>query len=334
MRSLNGSFGALVEPLDATADTLAARILDSPAVAKALVQAWQDYGGLLVVRGLVALTPEQLVAVSKIFGQLELELDQSKQKYKVEGLDSVMRIGNTRDSSGNLTALLAKDPPLPSNGSPQYREADRKPVWHTDSTYRKHPPVGSLLFCKQAPPEGAATCFADTRASFEALDAATQERLEGLECVCSLAHHDAKVHKYSPDFPVLTPEQRAANPPRRAPMVLRHPLTGRRALYGMNSSTCEILPKGEAVPQDQLDKYDLEAEEHPSVQQEWRSLLSFATSERFTVKWQWEPGDLLVWDNRCTMHCATGFEDGKYTREMWRTTLAADWPDVSSQAKL
>jgi len=109
-------------------------------------------------------------------------------------------------------------------------------------------------------------------------------------------------------------------------MVLRHPLTGRRALYGMNSSTCEVLPRGAAVAQERMDRYELEALEDPSVQREWRSLLPFVTADRFTVTWQWAAGDLVVWDNRCTLHCATGFDGARHAREMWRTTLAADLP--------
>lgn len=315
---LKGSFGALVERgLDIT------QLLEDAELADKLLKTWRNYGGLLVLRGLTELTPGQLAALSGIFGELEPQLDDSKKQYQVDGVPCVMRLGNTRDSSGTLTAVLAKDPPLPQSGSPQYREAERVPVWHTDSTYRKTPPIGSLLYCKQAPPEGAATCFADMHGAHDALDEATHTRLEGLECVCSLAHHDAKVHSYSPDYPTLLPEQRAANPAQRVPMILRHPLTGRRALYGMNASTCAILPRGATVTQEQMDKFELDAVEDPSVQ-EWRSLLPFVTSDCFTVKWQWKPGDLVVWDNRCTIHCATGFDASKYTREMWRTTLAAD----------
>lgn len=320
---LNGAFGMLVAP-KGSSSCAAESILADESLCQSLVQAWQAHGGLLVLRGLVDLTPGQLVAIGDLFGVAEPELDQSKQKYQVEGFNCVMRIGNTRNDQGELTALFAKDIRLPPSGSPQYRADERKPVWHTDSTYRKNPPIGSLLFCKQAPPEGAATCFADMRAALDELDKDLQARIEGLECVCSLAHHDAKVNKSSPDFPVLTPEQRLANPPVRVPMVLPHPLTGRKALYGMNSSTCVILPKGMPVSEEQMEKYELETIEHPSVQQEWRSLLPFVTSDRFTVKWQWAPGDLVLWDNRCTIHCATGFEDEKYTREMWRLTLAMD----------
>lgn len=320
------SFGAVVEtPLSAQS------ILEDRALATSLLQAWREFGGLLVLRGLKTLTALEFEAISRIFGILEHELDDTKKKYSVDGVASVMRLGNTRDVSGNLTAVFMRDVPLPENGSCQYRSEVRKPVWHTDQTYRRTPPIGSLLYCKQAPPKGGATCFADMRSAYAQLDAATKERLAGLECICSLTHHDNKVRTWAPEYPAPTMEDRMANPAVRVPMVLVHPLTHVPALYGWNSSVCQIAPKGTRVSQEQMDKYELNGFEDPSVEHEWRSLLPFVTSPRFTVVWEWQEGDLVIWDNRCTMHSATGFDHEKFTREMWRTTLAADRELVSSE---
>ncbi|CAK9068660.1 Alpha-ketoglutarate-dependent taurine dioxygenase (2-aminoethanesulfonate dioxygenase) (Sulfate starvation-induced protein 3) (SSI3) [Durusdinium trenchii] len=323
VKPLNADFGALV-----TSELSAERLLGNPHYAQQLFHAWQEHGGLLVMRNL-DLTPQQMVAISAFFGEVEDELDESKQMFAVGGESRVMRIGNTRDpSSGEITALNASDPPLPPGGSPQYRPADRKPAWHTDSVYRKDPPIGSLLYCKQTPPEGGATCFANAAAAYEALDAEKKERLRTLECLCSQAHHDAKINRSSPDFPVLTPAQRAASPAQRVAMVLQHPLNQRLALYGMNGGTCKVLPREAKITAEELERFELEAVEHQSVEEEWRSLLPFVTSPKFTVKWEWQVGDLVLWDNRCTLHCATGFDRDRYVREMWRTTLAQDRPDA------
>jgi taurine dioxygenase len=138
--------------------------------------------------------------------------------------------------------------------------------------------------------------------------------------VCSQAHHDKKINSYSPSYPVLTPEQRAANPARRVPLVLTHPVSGTPALYGLNSSTCAIVPKGEQVSDENMDRYDLEGIEDDSVRI-LRDLLPFMTGPEFTVRWRWQPGDVVVWDNRCTIHAATGYDDERYPREMWRLTL-------------
>jgi taurine dioxygenase len=160
------------------------------------------------------------------------------------------------------------------------------------------------------------------RAGFASLSSETKSELRELEAVCSLAHHDKKISFYSPDYPTLTPEQRADNPPNRVPIVLHHPITGEPAFYGLNSSTCAVLSKGEEISQALLDCCDLDGEEHPSVGI-IRDLLPFLTGPEFTVKWQWQPGDVVVWDNRCTIHAATGYDYEKYLREMWRLTLNA-----------
>ncbi|MEQ9121881.1 MAG: TauD/TfdA family dioxygenase, partial [Alphaproteobacteria bacterium] len=144
--------------------------------------------------------------------------------------------------------------------------------------------------------------------------------LDGLEAVCSLAHHDKKISLYSPGYPVLTPEQRAANPPRRVPLVLKHPVSGAPALYGLNSSTCAILPKGEDVAPEVLDTADLEGVEDRSVRI-WRDMLPYVTGPEFTVRWAWKPGDIVSWDNRCTIHAATGYAYDRRPREMWRLSL-------------
>lgn len=330
-------FGAVVE-MGAGNPSLE-QLLEDPLVGDDLRHIWQEAGGLLVLRGLVDLTPEQLVEVSRVFGEVEGEMVGGRKNSPVQVLPksgAVMRLGNTKDlGTGKLNAgFVDAGPPLPPGASPQYRPNDTHgklaglPIWHTDSTFRANPPVGSLFFCKQTPGDGmGATCFADTRAAFEALDSVTRERLGELECVCSLAHHDSKIASYTPGFPLLSEAARKANPPQRVPMVLTHPLTGRRALYGLNGSTCAVLPKGEVFPREKQDKADLEATEDPSVRKEWRdTLLPFVTQDQFTVVWRWEVGDLVVWDNRTTMHCATGYDHKNHTREMWRSTIVKDHP--------
>jgi taurine dioxygenase len=74
------------------------------------------------------------------------------------------------------------------------------------------------------------------------------------------------------------------------------------------------------VPDEKLDLWDLEGVEDDSVQV-LRKLLPYVTGPEFTVKWSWKPGDVVVWDNRCTIHAATGFDNQQQLREMWRLTL-------------
>jgi len=311
---LNGRFGVMIEDVRRT------DLLD-PAFQREAYELWTRHGGLLALRGadLADTAPEELITWSEVFGRVEYEGMVAREDKMVPGFP-ILRIGNIRDQSGNLKASLARVPQLRSDDDIRYNPQTRRPVWHTDSTFRQHPPIGSVFHCKIAPDEGGETLFADMRAAYTDLDAATRAKLDGLEAVCSLAHHDKKINTYSPDYPVLTPEQRAANPPNRVPVVLKHPVSGEPALYGLNSSTCAILPRDEEIAPEVLDHCDLEGEEHETVQI-LRGLLPTITGPKYTVKWAWQPGDIVTWDNRCTIHSATGYDYEQYSREMWRLTL-------------
>lgn len=311
---LNGDFGLLVESVT-RAD------LADPGFQARAYELWMQHGGLLGVRGedLADITPDELTAWSEVFGAVEREDLAAREDKMVSGFP-ILRIGNIKTEDGKPAAQLATVPALKDDSDIRYNPETRRPVWHTDSTFRKHPPIGSVFHCRQAPPDGGATLFADTRGAFAKLDDAKKRELESLEAVCSLAHHDKKINSYSPGYPVLTPEQRAANPPNRVPLVLEHPVTGIPALYGLNSSTCAIVPKGETVADADLDLWDLEGVEDESVQI-WRGMLPYVTGPDFTVKWQWRAGDIVVWDNRCTLHAATGYDYERHDREMWRLTL-------------
>ncbi|MDH3700996.1 MAG: TauD/TfdA family dioxygenase [Alphaproteobacteria bacterium] len=312
--ALNGDFGILIDHV--TRDDLG-----NPDFARTAYDLWTRHGGLLAVRGgdLPDMTPEELVSWSNVFGNVETEYAAAREDKMIAGFP-ILRIGNITDEAGKQVAQFAIVPQLENDTDVQYNPRTRRPVWHTDSTFRRNPPIGSVFHCKQALPEGGETLFADTRSAYARLDEDAKQKLAGLEAVCSLAHHDKKINLYSPNYPVLTPEQRAANPPNRVPVVLTHPVSGAPALYGLNSSTCAVLPKGEEIADAQLDVCDLEGIEDDSVLI-LRDLLPYVTGPDFTVQWHWQPGDVVVWDNRCTIHAATGFDYERYTREMWRLTL-------------
>lgn len=312
--ALNGDFGILI-------DRVTRSDLGSQDFKRNAYDLWTRHGGLLAVRGddLPDITPEELIAWSSVFGKVETEILAARKDKMVPGFP-ILRIGNIKDDAGKPKAQFAIVPPLENDSEVRYNPQTRRPVWHTDSTFRRNPPIGSVFHCKQAPPQGGETLFADTRSAFSQLENETRKKLEGLEAVCSLAHHDKKINLYSPNYPILTPEQRSANPPNRVPIVLKHPVSGKPALYGLNSSTCAVLPKGQEISDAQLDVCDLEGVEDDSVLI-LRDLLPYVTGPEFTVRWRWQPGDVVVWDNRCTIHAATGFDHQQYMREMWRLTL-------------
>lgn len=312
--NLNGAFGLMIEGVKR-------QDIADPAFRRQAHDLWLRNGGLLALRGddLAQLSPEELVSWSTVFGDVENATHAAREDKMIPGFP-ILRIGNIKTESGKPAAQLAIVPQLTSDDDIRYNPETRRPVWHTDSTFRQNPPIGSVFHCRQAPPSGGETLFADMRTAYERLDDDTKAKLDKLEAICSLAHHDKKISLYSPGYPVLTPEQRAANPPTRVPLVLKHPVTGAPALYGLNSSTCAIVPKGQHVPQELLDASDLEGVEDESVQI-WRELLPIVTGPEFTVKWSWRPGDIVAWDNRCTIHSATGYDVDSHPREMWRLTL-------------
>ena len=312
--SLNGNFGIKIN--DVTPSDLT-----DPAFQSFAYDLWLAHGGLLAVRGtaLADLSPDQFLAWSAVFGSIEQRVQAAREDKSVPGYP-ILRIGNIRNQRGEFAAQFSDVPPLKSDDDIRYNPKTQRPVWHTDSTFREQPPIGSVFYCRTAPAHGAETLFADMRGAFNTLSDAERSRLENLEAICSLAHHDKKINGYSPEYPILTPEQRRENPPRRVPIILTHPVTGQKALYGLNSSTCAIVPIGATISPTDLDLWDLEGVEDESVMI-WRDMLPRVTGPEFTVKWEWLPGDIVIWDNRSTIHTGTGFDAERYEREMWRLTL-------------
>lgn len=311
---LNGNFGTIIEGVSR-------RNLLNFEFKEKVHKLWTDHGGLVGLRGtdLAQLTANELMDWATCFGDIDYDNFVAREDRKVDGLP-ILRIGNTRDELGNKNSNFSKVPSLRNDSDIRYNPETRRPVWHTDSTFRQEPPIGSVFHCRKAPPSGGETLFADTRSSLKIIDPEQRKYIEGLEAICSLAHHDKKISLYSPGYPTLDQKERVANPPNRVPLVLTHPISGEPAIYGLNSSTCAIVPKGQKVSQSDLDYWDLEGREDDSVKI-LRDLLPLMTSPNFTVKWTWQEGDIVIWDNRCTMHAATGFDDKSHIREMWRLTL-------------
>jgi len=173
-------------------------------------------------------------------------------------------------------------------------------LWHSDSSFRPIPAKYSLLSGRVIPSWGADTEFADMRAAYDALDARTKAIVEDLVCEHSLIYSRAAI-----GFTDLTPEEIAAFQPVRQPLVRCHPATGRRSLF-LASHAGAIV--GWTVPEARVFLHELT--EH-------------ATQREFVYKHKWQVGDLVMWDNRQTMHRATRF-DRHEVRDVRRTTLAGE----------
>ena len=184
-----------------------------------------------------------------------------------------------------------------------YRQGNE--LWHTDSSFRQKSATWSMLHGRIVPPAGADTQFVDTRAAYDALPDTMKAKLEGLIAEHSIWHSRAKLGGYKP-----TEEEIKARPPARHPVVRRHPGSGRNALYIASHASHIVswpVEEGRALLE---------------------GLLEFATASRFVYAHKWRRHDLVIWDNRCTMHRATPFESSTHVRDMRRTTVI----DVRAEA--
>jgi alpha-ketoglutarate-dependent 2,4-dichlorophenoxyacetate dioxygenase len=182
-----------------------------------------------------------------------------------------------------------------------YQLANR--LWHTDSSFKKVPGRYSLLHARIVPPEGGETEFADLRAAYDALPETVKAKLEGLAASHALIHSNRQLGL--PDF---SQEEQAAMPPAQRPLVHRHPGSGRKTLY-LASHASHIV--GWPVPEGRVLLNDL---------------MEFATQREFVYRHSWQRGDLVMWDNRCTMHRVREYDEVNHRRELRRVMVqdAAD----------
>lgn len=177
--------------------------------------------------------------------------------------------------------------------------------FHTDGEDKVLPNAGSFLHAHQVPPEGGDTIWADLHAAWDTLDDDIKRRVAGRRARFSrIDLHNV----HYPSEPPLTDAQKRERPDVHHPIARRHPRTGRTALY-VGRWAVDI----EGLPADEGRALIARLQDH-------------TRQERFQYRHVWRVGDALLWDNRCTLHSATGFDDTKYVRMMFRTTLEGETP--------
>lgn len=176
-------------------------------------------------------------------------------------------------------------------------------VWHSDLSFQARPAFLTILHGREVPRGGHATLYADMRAAFEALEPALQARLAEMRAI-----HDLDQSRRRAGEPPMTPAQRSAAPPVEHPVVRRDPVTGRKSLY-VSYHVGGFAGLSEADGRALLE-----------------SLIAHATGARFTLAFRWQPRDVVVWDNRWTMHCATGYDTGAERRVIHRTVVLGEAP--------
>jgi alpha-ketoglutarate-dependent taurine dioxygenase len=192
----------------------------------------------------------------------------------------------------------------PTTGRTIGRHPDKGTLtWHSDLSFQRRPALATILHGIETPQRGGETEFADMAAAWDALDEAMKQRLAGLRAV-----HDLDMSRRRMGEPPLTEAQRRQTPPIEHPVVRTHPDTGRKILY--ISRHVSHIP---GMPQDESDAL-LDA------------LMAHATSPRFVFRYRWKPGDVLMWDNRSTIHRATAYDTSAQRRVIHRTVVLGDVP--------
>jgi alpha-ketoglutarate-dependent 2,4-dichlorophenoxyacetate dioxygenase len=172
-------------------------------------------------------------------------------------------------------------------------------LWHTDSSFKAPSGYASLLYARSVAPIGGHTQFADMRAAYDALSSEMKTRLSGLLGEHSLIYSRAKL-----GFSDFSDAERQAFTPVRRPLVRTLPESGRAALY-LASHIGRIAGLADQETEALL-----------------RELTEHATQRQFVYTHRWRVGDLVMWDNRCTMHRGTEFDDLRWPRDMQRITTS------------
>jgi alpha-ketoglutarate-dependent 2,4-dichlorophenoxyacetate dioxygenase len=226
------------------------------------------------------------------------------------------RGGNvTKDEDRRLSTGMNDVSNLGKDGKPLARDSRQRLfnlgnlLWHSDSSFRAIPAKYSLLSARVVNPKGGDTEFADMRAAYDGLDEDTKAEIENLVC-----EHSLMYSRGSLGFVDYTDEERLLFKPVRQRLVRTHPVSGRKSLY-LSSHAGAIT--GKPTPEARILLNDLK--EH-------------ATQPRFVYVHKWKVNDLVMWDNRQTMHRGRRYDESQ-ARDVRRTTIAGDAPTVAQAAE-
>lgn len=260
----------------------------------ATVEAAMDAYAVLVIRE-QAIGDDEHIRFSRAFGPLELPPELGipgvKRRLRRELYDA-----SNLDASGRVLEL--------NSTRRNYNRANE--IFHTDSSFNDLPTKWSLLLAHVVPPEGGNTEFIDTRAVYDDLPDAMKTRIAGLT-----AEHFLYNDWSRGGLIEVSDEMRERMPPARHPLVRELPY-GRKALYiGAHASHIVGWPvdEGRALLEE---------------------LYAIATQPKYIYSHEWRDGDLVIWDNRCTMHRAAPFEDRNHERDLRRTTINEHGPECAS----
>ena len=249
----------------------------------AIHRAWVDHL-VLLFRG-QQLSDDDLIAFSRRFGVLDFAPVQETGRRFVEGHPEIYVVSNVIENGVPIGSLGAGEA-----------------VWHTDMSYIPDPPKASMLYALEVPPSGGNTGFLNMYAAYEALPAALKERIAGLSLKHDGTYNSGGYLRQGVD----AVDDPVNSPGAVHPLVCTHPDSGRRVLYLGRRRNGYIMGMPLAESEKLLDEL-------------WR----YASREEFTWYNRWRVGDLVLWDNRCTMHRRDPF-DAQSRRVMHRTQIKGE----------
>jgi alpha-ketoglutarate-dependent 2,4-dichlorophenoxyacetate dioxygenase len=230
------------------------------------------------------------IAFSRNFGELEMMIAHPGNDWNPGHISIMTNLGK----DGNRLPL----------DHPAMQHRARNEAWHSDSSFKPVPALASLLAARIVPPVGGNTDFASARAAYAQLPAARIAALEPLIAIHRITHPDIGV-----DADKGYDEAAKKRHTVTHPLLRTNPVNGRKALYvGSHAQEIVGMPKEEG--RRLLDE-----------------LTAFCTQPQFVYSHQWRDGDAVMWDNRCTLHRATTYDQTLYKRKLHRTTIAGKTPD-------
>lgn len=245
---------------------------------------------VLVIRD-QRLSPGDQIAFGRHFGELAIH---ENAEFALTGNTEILVLSNDRTDGRPIGVIDAGD------------------AWHSDFSYREVPSRATILYALQIPNEGGDTEFADMYVAYETLPDGVKVRIEGRRGVHTINKLRNPRIEISPDRENAEEYYRARgaeSPDRTHPLVRTHPVTGRKALYASPRFTIGIADMPDAEAQSLLDE-----------------LFAHQIKPEFVYRHRWQPGDVVMWDNRCTLHRACGGHRYPDIRTIHRITVLGETP--------
>ena len=258
-----------------------------------IVDAWTKH--LVLVFPDQHISDAEHVAFTRHFGDPEI-FHQTSLNLRSDRVKEIFLVSNV-DANNRLMR--------PSE--PSQKQLSSARMWHTDSSYRPVPSIGSLLHGIEICRTGGITQFINMYMVYDEMPESLRRQVEGRK-----ARHDFSMLHRLTGAPPPTPAEQAAMPPTWHPMVRRHPVSGRKSLYISSIYNDAIEGMADEAARKLLEE-----------------LTEFSAQPQYMYRHVWEPDDVLMWDNRCTVHAVTP-HDPDERRVMHRTTIVGTEPVIAA----